>query len=133
MNKYITLQAIGYFLGYAFSMMVALGIFGKIYQMFTPYCEYDEIQEGKMAPALALCGALLGFTIPMVTVVHYGLNYIDCLIWVIVTGFVQLVLFRVLYWIIPMKIDSDNKAIALVYATMAVCVGLIVAFSLIPA
>lgn len=130
--KYITLEALGNFLLYTFSSLVLLGIFGKIYQWLTPYHEYEQIKAGKMAPAIALGGALLGFTIPMLSVSHYGVNYVDFLIWAAVVGVLQIILFKVLYWLIPMQVEEDNRAIALIYAVLAFCVGLISAFSLIP-
>ena len=130
--KYITLEAFGNFLLYTFSSLILLGVFGKVYQWLTPYHEYDSIKEGKLAPAIALGGALIGFTLPMLSVSYHGVNYIDFLIWAAVVGVLQIVLFKALYWIIPMQIEEDNRAIALIYAILAFCVGLISAFSLIP-
>jgi putative membrane protein len=130
--KYITLQALGNFLLYTFSSLVLLGIFGKIYQWLTPYHEGESIKEGKMAPAIALGGALIGFTIPLLSVSYHGVNYLDFVIWAGVAGALQIILFKGLYWLIPMQVEEDNRAIALIYAVLAFCVGLISAFSLIP-
>jgi putative membrane protein len=130
--KYITLQALANFLLYTFSSLVLLGIFGKIYQWLTPYHEGESIKEGKMAPAIALGGALIGFTIPLLSVSYHGVNYLDFVIWAGVAGALQIILFKGLYWLIPMQVEEDNRAIALIYAVLAFCVGLISAFSLIP-
>jgi putative membrane protein len=130
--KYITLQALGNFLLYTFSSLVLLGIFGKIYQWLTPYHEHEQIKAGKLAPAIALGGALIGFTLPLLSVSYHGVNYVDFLIWAGIVGVLQIILFKALYWLIPMQIEEDNKAIALIYAVLAFCVGLISAFSLIP-
>lgn len=130
--KYISLEALGNFLLYTFSSLVLLGVFGKIYQWLTPYHEGDSIKEGKVAPAIALGGALLGFTIPMLSVSLHGVNYFDFMIWAGIVGALQIILFKGLYWIIPMQIEEDNRAIAIIYAVLAICVGLISAFSLIP-
>jgi putative membrane protein len=130
--KYITLEALGNFLLYTFSSLVLLGIFGKIYQWLTPYHEHEQIKAGKLAPAIALGGALIGFTLPLLSVSYHGINYIDFLIWAVVVGVLQIILFKILYWLIPMQVEEDNKAIALIYAVLAFCVGLISAFSLIP-
>lgn len=130
--KYISLEALGNFLLYTFSSLVLLGVFGKIYQWLTPYHEGDSIKEGKLAPAIALGGALMGFTIPMLSVSRYGVNYIDFLIWAGIAGTLQIIVFKALYWLIPMQIEEDNRAIAVIYAVLAICVGLINAFSLIP-
>jgi putative membrane protein len=130
--KYITLEALVNFLLYTFSSLLLLAVFGKIYQWLTPYHEYDSIKEGKLAPAIALGGALIGFTLPLLSVSYHGVNYLDFLIWAVIVGALQIVLFKALYWIIPMQIEEDNRAIALIYAVLAFCVGLISAFSLIP-
>jgi putative membrane protein len=111
---------------------VLLAVFGKIYQWLTPYHEHEQIKAGKLAPAIALGGALIGFTLPLLSVSYHGVNYLDFLIWAGVVGVLQIILFKVLYWLIPMQIEEDNKAIALIYAVLAFCVGLISAFSLIP-
>lgn len=131
--KYITLAALGNFLLYTFSSLVLLAVFGKIYQWLTPYHEHESIKEGKLAPAIALGGALLGFTLPLLSVSYHGVNYVDFLIWAGVAGALQIIVFKALYWLIPMQIEEDNKAIAVIYAVLAICVGLISAFSLIPA
>lgn len=130
--KYITLQALGNFLLYAFSSLALLGIFGKIYQWLTPYHEQEQIKAGKLAPAISLGGALIGFTLPLLSVSYHGVNYVDFLIWAAVVGVLQIILFKAMYWLIPMQIEEDNKAIAVIYAVLAFCVGLISAFSLIP-
>ena len=130
--KYISLEALGNFLLYTFSSLALLGVFGKIYQWLTPYHEFESIKEGKLAPAIALGGALLGFTLPMLSVSYHGVNYVDFLIWAVVAGTLQILLFKALYWVIPMQIEEDNRAIAVLYAVLAFCVGLISAFSLIP-
>lgn len=131
--KYITLAALGNFLLYTFSSLVLLAIFGKIYQWLTPYHEGESIKAGKIAPAIALGGALLGFTIPLLSVSYNGVNYVDFVLWAGIAGLFQIILFKALYWVIPMQIEEDNCAIATIYAILAVCVGLINAFSLIPA
>jgi putative membrane protein len=130
--KYITLAAFLNFLLYTFTSLILLGIFGRIYQWLTPYHEHEQIKAGKIAPAVALGGALLGFTVPLLSVSYHGISYVDFLIWAGVAGVVQIILFKVLFWVIPMQIEEDNCAIAIIYAVLALCVGLINAFSLIP-
>lgn len=130
--KYISLIAFGNFLIYALSSMLLLAIFTKLYVWFTPYDEFVQMRAGKKAPAFALGGAMLGFTFPLLTMSHYGVNIIDFLAWSVAVGIVQLILFKILYRVIPMQIDEDNQAIGIFYGFVAICVGLINAFSLIP-
>lgn len=130
--KYITLSAFANFCLYAFSSLVLLAVFTKLYLWTTPYDEVKQIRRGSVAPALALGGALLGFTFPMLSVSYHGVNIFDFLIWTVLAGLIQVGLFKFLYWVIPMQADEDNVAIAVLYAFLAVCVGLVNAFSLIP-
>ena len=130
--KYITIWAFLDFCLYAFSSLALLAVFGRLYMWVTPYNEFAEMREGNSAPAIALGGALLGFTFPLLSVSYHGVNILDFLIWAVVIGIVQVVIFKVMYWLIPMQIEAENKAIAVFYASVAVCVGLISAFSLIP-
>lgn len=130
--KYITLQAFFNFCLYALASLAMLGLFTRIYLWLTPYDEFGQIKEGYAAPAIALSGALLGFTFPLLSISYHGINLLDFLIWGAVAGVMQIVVFKVLYWAIPMEIERDNSAIAILYASLAICVGLINAFSLIP-
>ena len=130
--KYITLPALGNFLLYTLTSLILLGVFGKIYQWMTPYHENEQIKAGKTAPAIALGGALIGFTCPLLSVSYHGVNFVDFLLWALVIGVLQIILFKALYWLMPMQIEENNNAIAIIYAVLAFCVGLICAFSLIP-
>lgn len=130
--KYITITAFIHFCLYAFASFVMLGIFSRLYLWLTPYDELKQIKEGITAPAIAFGGALLGFTFPLLSVSYTGVNFFDFLVWGVVAGALQLIAFKVIYWAIPMEIEKNNTAIATLYASLAVCVGLINAFSLIP-
>ncbi len=130
--KYITLAAFINFCVYAFTSLAMLGVFTRIYLWTTPYDEFGQIKAGYTAPAIALSGALIGFTFPLLSISYHGINLLDFLIWGGVAGAMQIIVFKILYWAIPMEIERDNVAIAILYASLAVCVGLINAFSLIP-
>ncbi len=130
--KYISVLAVGNFLLYAGASILLLALFAWLYKLYTPYDEFEQMKKGKKAPAFALGGAMLGFTFPLLSMSYHGTNFFDFLIWSVVAGSVQLVLFKVLYRIIPMQVDEDNQAVGIFYAFTAVCVGLINAFSLIP-
>ena len=130
--KYITLAAFANFLLYAGSGIALLALFTKVYQKWTPYDEFVQMKAGKKAPAFAMGGAMLGFTFPILSLSYHGVNWLDFVLWALAAGVVQLILFRVLYKIIPINIDEDNQAVGIFYAFAAICVGLINSFSLIP-
>lgn len=130
--KYITLASMGNYLIYAVLGILLLAVFTRIYTWSTPYNEFEEMRKNKKAPAFALGGAMLGFTFPILSMSLYGINTVDFLLWAVVGGLTQVALFKILYWFIPMDLDSDNQAIGIFYAFVAICIGLINAFSLIP-
>ena len=130
--KYVTLAAFGNTLLYVSAGTLLLAVFTRLYTLWTPYHEFVEMRLGKKAPAFALGGAMLGFTFPILSMSYHGAGFIDFVVWSTIGGLVQAVLFKVLYWLIPMELADDNQAIGIFYAFAAVCIGLIKAFSLIP-
>jgi len=126
------LQAFGLFALYLAMGLAVLLIFTRAYIWITPYNEVEDIRRGNMAPAVALVGAMLGFTAPLLVASLYGAGWLDYLQWALIACIVQLVCFKLLYWLLPKQIEGGNCAAALVYAGAAVCVGLINAFSIIP-
>lgn len=131
--KYMTLTSLFSFLMYSGVSLALLWIFTKAYIKFTPYDEIQQIGQGKKAPAFSLGGAMLGYTLPLVSLSYHGINLVDFVIWSVIAGLVQVGLFAALYRVIPLNVDEDNQAIGIFYVFSAVCVGLINAFSLIPA
>ena len=130
---YVNSTALLNFLIYSGGSIALLGLFVRLYLWTTPYHEMTEIKAGKKAPAFALGGAMLGFTFPLLSMSFHGTNYADFMIWSALAGAFQLLLFKLLYRLVPMKIEADNQAVGVLYAFSAVCVGAINAFSLIPA
>ncbi len=126
------LEAFGFFALYVGLGLGMLLVFTRAYIWMTPYNEAEDIRKGNIAPAVALVGAMLGFTAPLLAASLYGAGWLDYLQWALIACLVQLACFKVLYWLLPKEIESANGAAALVYAGAAVCVGLINAFSIIP-
>lgn len=112
--------------------LVMLGIFVRLYIWSTPYHEPTEIAKGKMAPAIALAGAMLGFTFPLLVASYTRSSVVGFVAWAALACFVQLLLFRVLYWLMPRSIEANNSASATCFATASVCVGLVNAASFLP-
>jgi putative membrane protein len=114
--KYITLPAVGNFLLYAAASLALLWLFTWLYKLWTPYDEFVQMRAGKKAPAFAMGGAMLGFTFPLLSLSYHGINVMDFAMWSLVAGAVQLALFKVLYWVIPMQIEEDNQAVGYILA-----------------
>ena len=59
---------------------VILYVFSQIYIRVTPYNEIVEIKAGKKAPAIALVGAMAGFTLPLLVMSFVGVDLVDYLV-----------------------------------------------------
>jgi putative membrane protein len=120
------------FAAYFASGLVMLAIFTRFYLWITPYDEGKEIRNGRMAPAIALTGAMLGFTFPMVVASYAHARFDEFLAWGAVSCIVQLLVFGALHRLLPRMIETNNAAGATCFAAASICVGLINAASFVP-
>jgi putative membrane protein len=127
-----TLQGLALFAGYLALSLTLLSAFTMLYIAVTPYDDLAAIGDGKMAPAIALSGAMLGFTFPLVTASYLHTGIPGFVFWALISCAVQLCVFWSMYRLLPRAITADNAAGALCYAVAAVCVGLLNAASFIP-
>lgn len=120
------------FLIYLAASLAMLGVFVALYVRVTPYDELAEIREGHCAPAIALSGAMLGFTFPLLVAAHVQAGFVDFLAWSVIACVVQLGVFWLLHWQLPRAIETNNTAGALCFAAASVAAGLINAGSFVP-
>jgi putative membrane protein len=128
----LNLEGLKLFVLYLGMSLIMLAIFIRLYIWTTPYHEPTEIANGKLAPAIALSGAMLGFTFPLLIASYSHASVFGFIAWATLACFVQLLLFQFLYWLMPKSIESNNIASATCYATASVCVGLLNAASFLP-
>ena len=117
------------YLSLSLGMLVA---FTLLYTRVTPYDEVADIHAGKLAPALSLAGAMLGFTFPLLVASFTHTDLVGFLAWSVISCITQLGVFWGLYRVLPNVIETNNVAGATCYATASVCAGLINAASFIP-
>lgn len=121
-----------WFVTYLACGLAMLAVFARLYCIITPHDDMAMIHDGKVAPAIALGGAMLGFTFPLLMAAYLHETFIGFLLWAIIACLVQLAVFRILYLFMPRAIETNNLAGATVYASAAVCAGLMNAVSFIP-
>jgi putative membrane protein len=117
---------------YFAASVAMLAAFTWLYLRVTPYDEATEISKGNLAPAIALAGAMLGFTFPLLIASYTHSNFLGFLAWGVLACLVQLLAFWVLHWLLPRVIETNNIAGATCFAASSVCVGLVNAASFIP-
>jgi putative membrane protein len=120
------------FATYFASSIVLLAAFTRLYLWVTPYDEAKDIRNGNVAPAIALAGAMLGFTFPLLMASNVHAGFVDYLVWAVISGMVQLLAFAILHHFLPRVIETNNAAGALCFAVSSICVGLINAASFVP-
>lgn len=88
-----------------------------LYVLMTPHREITLIREGNSAAALSLGGVMLGLAIPLAVSMHASTSVIEIGIWGASTVVVQLLVFRVVDFILhglPNRIqDGEVSAAAL--------------------
>ena len=117
------------FLGYLLSSGAMLGLFVWIYAQVTPYREFELIAKNNNAAAIALGGAVIGFTLPLVSAIYFTRSIVEMAIWGISTGIVQLLVFLALRRK-AREIEAGHTASAILLATFSISIGLLNAASI---
>ena len=132
-DQLMSSHSVGLFFAFFAAGIFLWVLFNYVYLWLTPYDEYADIKAGKMAPAIALVGAEVGFMLPLASAsyVSNGSLYAFAA-WGVLAGAVQLGAFKLMYWCYPASIEADNRAVATVFAGASVCIGLLNAVSMIP-
>lgn len=120
------------FLVYFAASLVLLALFTRLYLWITPYDEATDIAAGRLAPAIALAGAMLGFTFPLLVASYTHSSLFGFIAWALFSCVAQLIVFMGLYRLLPRVIENNNVAGAMCFAATSVCVGLVNAASFIP-
>lgn len=87
------IQSVPHTLLYLITTFMLTAGFLAAYTLATPQNEFALIREGKLAPAVSLVGALLGFVIPLGAVVSHSVSVLDVVLWGVLVLMVQIVVF----------------------------------------
>jgi putative membrane protein len=116
------------FLLHFVAAVLLLVVFTSLYVRVTPYPEFALIREGKIAPAISLSGALLGFVIPLASAVISSVSLLDMVLWALVALVVQILVYLLLkafFTDLPNDIATDRIAPALLLATLSLSAGIL--------
>ncbi|HTR00547.1 MAG TPA: DUF350 domain-containing protein [Candidatus Acidoferrum sp.] len=123
-----SLSLLPYFLGYFALGLVLLLVFWRLYTWLTPHDEMALVKANNNAAAVALGGALIGFALPLASVITQALGIMDCIIWSLVALVVQaltFVILRALLPHLPERIAQGEMASGVLTASLSIAVGLI--------
>ena len=116
------------FLAYFVGALGLVAVFIFVYEKFTPYREFQLISEGNVAAAISLGGAVLGFAMPLASVIAHSVGWIDMIVWGVVALVVQLAVYAAARLFAPRliaHIESGQVAPATALATASLTVGLL--------
>ncbi len=123
------------FLAYFTESLALLAVFLVIYTKTTPLDEFALIRTGNRAAALSLSGSMIGFVLPLASVISHSGGLTDVLLWGAVALVVQLGVFLVIRLLIPTlpgDIVAGNGAVAGLVAAISVGVGVLNAACMVP-
>ena len=103
-------------------------IFLLLYVELMPQRDIALIREGNNAAAIALVGGLLGFVIPLASVIAHSAAIIELVVWGVIALLVQLGGFfaaRLVLPHLPRAIEGGNVADAIFLAGLSVALGIL--------
>jgi putative membrane protein len=104
-----------------------------LYMAVTPHHEATLIKQGNAAAAISLSGAVLGFTLPLGSVIIHSVSLLDMAMWSLVALLVQIAVYRLVDFLlrdISRHIEEGNIAAATILATASLAIGMINAASM---
>ena len=129
----ISWDSLGNFLVYFGAALLAEAIFIVLYMAVTPHREFKLIKEGNVAASISLAGAVIGFTLPLASVIIHSVSLIDMVIWSAVALVVQIAGFAVASLCLPglsRKIEAGNSAAGVTVAAASLALGIVNAASM---
>src|SRR5262245_27495672 len=75
----ISATAVGTFAAYVATGAVLIAAFIFAYEKFTPYREIQMIKEGNVAASISIVGAIIGFSLPIASVIIHS-QWLDVMI-----------------------------------------------------
>ncbi len=125
-----TLSTFPNFLAYFAVGAVLMALFVALYANLTPHREIALIRAGNNAAAIALSGALLGFVVPLASVIAHSAGLLDLIVWGLVALSVQLGGFFIVRQVLPQlpqTIEAGNVANAILLAGISLALGILTA------
>jgi putative membrane protein len=102
--------------------------FVVLYANLTPHREIRLIREGNTAAAIALIGGLLGFVVPLASVIAHSAVIIDVVVWGVIALAIQIggfIIARMLLPHLPQAIEAGNVSDAIFLGGLSLSLGIL--------
>jgi putative membrane protein len=116
------------FLAYLIVAGFLTALFLALYTRITPQREIALIRDGNVAAAIALNGGLLGFMIPLASVIAHSASLADLAVWGVIAMIVQLggfLIARLLMPHLPQAVSDGRVSDAAFLAGLSVSLGVL--------
>lgn len=116
------------FIAYFATAVGLTALFLALYTNLTPHREIRLIRAGNVAAAVALSGCLIGFVLPLATVIHHSVSLLDMTIWGVVALVVQLggfLIARLVMPRLPQAIEQGMVSDGLLLAALSLSLGIL--------
>ncbi|MBO9479758.1 DUF350 domain-containing protein [Shimia sp. R11_0] len=123
-----TLSGLVPFLMYFGTALILLMLFMSIYMRLTPNDEIALIKDNNAAASVVLSAAFVGFSIPLASAAANSVNLVDFIVWGLVAGMAQLLVFLVFrrfYPLVSERISKGEIAVSIKLAGLSVTVGML--------
>jgi len=117
----------GFILYFSSATLLCL-LFLAMYVRTTPHRELELIRSGNSTAAIKLGGALIGFTLPVASVITHSVSLADMSVWGIVALVVQILGYQLLRVAIPglsQAVVADKRSVGILAAAVAIALGVI--------
>ncbi len=122
------MQPFYFYAAYLLAACVLLAVFLFAYTRLTPYREIELIRAGKLAPAISLGGALLGFSLTLASSIEHNDSLGMFIVWALAAMVVQALAYALLSRAIAgmaEALEADNVAMGALMGSVALAVGLV--------
>src|ERR1700722_524975 len=113
---------------YFVTAAVLTAVFLVLYANLTPHREIRLIREGNVSAAVALIGGLLGFVVPLASVIAHSAGLIDVVSWGVVALAVQIggvIAARLVLPHLPRAIADGNVSDAIFLGGLSLSLGIL--------
>ncbi len=128
MTILMSLQTVGSFALYFIAALVAVALFLAAYMAVTSHHEVDLIKKGNTAAAISLGGALIGFTLPLASVIEHSVSLVDMAVWSVIALIVQIVVLKIVDVAlreVSRHIEEGNVAAGVTLAAASIALGIV--------
>ncbi|MBA2548234.1 MAG: DUF350 domain-containing protein [Burkholderiaceae bacterium] len=132
-DAFETLAGLPYFAAFFGTSLLLLTICLALYVAITPYPEVRLIREGNVAAAASLGGAIIGFALPLASVVVNSVSLLDMLLWSAIALLVQLVAFAGVRLMVPaigLHVREGQVSSGIFLGAVAIALGILNAASM---